>query len=424
MSSKEEKLVFTGSGIVNGSGSSVAEIWKQVSQGASSVRPYEQWDGETWPVKVASEISLLPRDLVPERKLHKSIAQTDMFGIYASEQAISGSGFLDQREGLEEDALNRFNDRSGLIVGSGAGSYCSNYDYFTLMEEADASLPKFGEELSNMVTPMWLLKNLPNNVLCHVGIRAQLKGTNACITNHCSSGIMAVSESASAIWNGEADRIVAAGHDDPFEPEMVLHFYKLGLMSGKTPRPFDQDRDGTVFGQGAAAVVLEKGSEAEARCANILGEFLGFGCCSEATGILDLDPDGDGVTRAIEQALSDAGLAPSDVGMICAHGNGTTASDRTEAMGIRAVFGDAIPPVTSFKWAYGHMVGASGIADLVLTLEALKQRTVPGIASLAKLDPELTDFPVQKDNSEPIGDVALVICRGFGGMNVVLAVRV
>jgi 3-oxoacyl-(acyl-carrier-protein) synthase len=150
---------------------------------------------------------------------------------------------------------------------------------------------------------------------------------------------------------------------------------------------------------------------------------LGFGCCSEATGILDLDPDGDGVSRAIEQALTDAGLAPSDVGMICAHGNGTSASDRTEALGIQAVFGDAVPPVTSFKWAYGHMIGASGIADLVLTLEALKQRCVPGIPTLTEVDPELTDFPVQQGNSEPLSDVALVICRGFGGMNVVLAVR-
>ena len=423
MSRKEGKLVFTGSGIVNGSGSSVAEIWEQVSKGESSVRPYEQWDGANWPVKVASEITLRPRDLVPERKLHKSISQTDMFGIYASEQAISNSGFLDQREGLEEEALNQFNDRSGLIVGSGAGSYCSNYDYFPLMEEVNTELPQFGKELSNMVTPMWLLKNLPNNVLCHVGIRSQLKGTNACITNQCSSGIMAVAESAAAIWNGEADRIVAAGHDDPFEPEMVLQFHKLGLMSGEAPRPFDVNRDGTVFGQGAAAVVIEKEAEANSRGATVLGEFLGFGCCSEATGILDLDPEGDGVTRAIEQALADADLTPSDVGMICAHGNGTPASDRTEAFGIREVFGDAIPPVTSFKWAYGHMIGASGIADLVLSLECLRQGTVPGIATLSEVEPGIADFPVQEASTEPTSDVALVICRGFGGMNVVLAIR-
>lgn len=423
MRDPSEKIVFTGSGIVNGAGSAVAEIWERISAGDSAVRPYEQWDGANWPVRVASEVALRPRDLVPERKLHKSISLTDMFGIYAAEHAIESSGVLGPREAMGETERELFNDRSGLIVGSGAGSYCSNYDYFPLMEEVNAELPAFGRELGNMVTPMWLLKNLPNNVLCHVGIRAQLKGTNACITNQCSSGIMAVAESASAIWNGEADRIVAAGHDDPFEPEMVLQFHKLGLMSGEAPRPFDRHRDGTVFGQGAAALVMEKGGEAAERGAGVLGEFLGFGCCCEATGILDLDPEGDGVTRAIEQALADAGLVPSDVGMICAHGNGTPASDRTEALGIRAVFGDAIPPVTSFKWAYGHMIGASGIADLVLTLEALKRRCVPGIATLGEVDPELADIPVQRTHGEPLSDVALVICRGFGGMNVVLAVR-
>lgn len=423
MKNPPEALVFTGRGIVNGSGAGVEEIWDGIESGSTSVRPYKQWDGSNWPVQVASEVSLNKRALVPDRKLHKSISRTDMFGIYAADQAIDSSGVLSPRDELDESARDQFNDRSGLIVGSGAGSYCSNYDYLPLMDEVNAELPAFGRELSTMVTPMWLLQNLPNNVLCHVGIRSQLKGTNACITNQCSSGIMAVAESAAAIWNGEADRIVAAGHDDPFEPEMVLQFHKLGLMSTEAPRPFDKDRDGTIFGQGGAAVVLEKEGEAKNRGAQTLGSFLGFGCCSEATGILDVDPEGDGVSRAIREALSDADCDPSDVGMICAHGNGTPASDRTEALGIRAVFGDSIPPVTSFKWAYGHMIGASGIADLVMTLEAMRRGVVPGIPTLSRVDDEFPDFPVGREHAEPSGEVALVICRGFGGMNVVLAVR-
>jgi 3-oxoacyl-[acyl-carrier-protein] synthase-1 len=327
------------------------------------------------------------------------------------------------RDALEEAEQEPFNDRTGLIVGAGGGNYSSNYDYLPLITEAEGSLQKFGAELSNMVTPMWLLKNLPNNVLCHVGIRGQLKGTNACITNQCSSGIMAVAESASSIWNGEADRIVAVGHDSPLEPEMVLYYHKLGLMSSKAPKPFDEHRSGTIFGEGAASVVLEKKSDADARGAKVLGEFLGFGCCTEATGILDLDPDGDGVRRAIEQALEDAELAPSDVGLICAHGNGTRASDLTESVGIRHVFGDAIPPVTGFKWAYGHLIAASGIADIVMTLEALLRKSAPGIPTCEKVDREIGNFPVSTTSVNPDSDVALVICRGFGGMNVVVALR-
>ncbi|MEM1442263.1 MAG: beta-ketoacyl-[acyl-carrier-protein] synthase family protein [Verrucomicrobiota bacterium] len=424
MKNPSEKIVFTGSGIVCGAGAQVDDIWSVLESGETSISPYSQWEGENWPVQVAAEVKENNRTLVPDRKLHKTISRTDMFGIYAAEQAIANSGVLEHRDGLEESAQPSFNDRTGLIVGSGGGCYTSNYDYLPLITEAKGELPDFGKELSNQVTPMWLLKNLPNNVLCHVGIRGQLKGTNACITNQCASGIMAVAESASAIWNGEADRIVAAGHDAPFEPEMVFYYHKLGLMSSQAPKPFDKNRSGTVFGEGAASVVLEKEEDAKARGANVLGEFLGFGCCSEATGILDLSPDGDGVTRAIEQALADAGLSPSDVGMICAHGNGTPASDLTEAIGIREVFGDAIPPVTGFKWAYGHLIGASGIADLVMTLEALKRGKLPGIATLENVDEAIGEFPVSSAAKEPKSSVALVICRGFGGMNVVVAIRV
>lgn len=423
MTGASEKIVFTGTGIVNGAGATVDEIWEKLERGETAVGPFEQWDAANWPVKVAAEVKTDKRTLVPERKLHKTIGRTDMVGIYASERAIESSGLLELRESLSPEEEESFNDRTGIIVGAGGGAYWSNYDFLPLIEESGGELQEFGKELGNLVTPMWLLKNLPNNVLCHVGIRAQFKGTNACITNQCASGIMAVAEAASAIWNGEGDRILATGHDTPFEPEMVYYYHKLGLMSAAAPKPFDAHRSGTVFGEGAGALILEKGSDAEARGATIHGEFLGFGCCSEATGILDLDPDGDGVKRAIEQALADAGLSPSDVGMICAHGNGTNASDLTESLGIKAVFGEDVPPVTGFKWAYGHLIAASGIVDVVMTLECLKRGVVPGIPTLEKIDSEIAPFPVSKEAAKPRSDVALVICRGFGGMNVVLAVR-
>jgi 3-oxoacyl-[acyl-carrier-protein] synthase-1 len=295
------------------------------------------------------------------------------------------------------------------------------------MTEAEAApegaLHHFGKELGNQVTPMWLLKNLPNNVLCHVGIRGQYKGTNACITNQCSSGILAVAEAACAIANGEADRIAAVGHDSPFEPEMVYYYHKLGLMSAAAPRPFDVSRDGTVFGEGASALVLERANEANARGATILGEFLGFGCCNEATGIIDLADDGNGVSRAIEAALADAAISKDEVGLICAHGNGNQASDRTEAIGITRVFGDMVPPVTALKWCYGHLIAASGITDIVMTLEVLKRGLIPGIATLTSVDPTVGAFPVSRENRTISGKIALVICRGFGGMNVVVAVR-
>lgn len=423
----QDPIVFTGSGIVCGAGGTVAEVWERLERGESAVRTFTQFDPAKWPVQVASEVQLSARDLVSDRKLHKTISRTDMFGIYAAEQALAVSGLPAHRDALPEEEQAQWNDRTGLVVGSGGGKYESNYDYLPLMAESgrapEGSLPHFGRELGNQVTPMWLLRNLPNNVLCHVGIRGQYKGTNACITNQCVSGILAVVEAACAIRNGEADRIAAAGHDSPFEPEMVYYYHKLGLMSGAAPRPFDAERDGTVFGEGAAALVLERRSEAEARGAEILGEFLGFGCCSEATGIVDLADDGNGVSRAIEEALSSAGIAKDEVGFVCAHGNGNQASDRTEAMGIRRVFGEKMPPVTAFKWAYGHLIAASGIVDLVMSLESLRRGVVPGIATLAETDPVLGDFPVSSASVAPRSDIGLVVCRGFGGMNVAMLVR-
>jgi len=144
---------------------------------------------------------------------------------------------------------------------------------------------------------------------------------------------------------------------------------------------------------------------------------------TEATGILDVRSDGDGVTRAFELALDDAGLSPDDVGMIVAHGNGTRASDLSEARGIRRLFRDSPPPVTGFKWAYGHLIAASGIVDVVMALTALRHGVVPGIPVLEELDPELAPFPVLPVAQVPKSDIAAIICRGFGGMNVVILVR-
>ena len=363
------------------------------------------------------------RALVEDRKLHKMISRTDLFGLFAAHQAVQQSGLLAYRDTLDDAATAQFNDRSGVFAGSGGGNYRSNYDFFPAMTAAAGDLQKFGDEFSATVNPMWLLRNLPNNVLCHVGIRHGFKGTNACITNQCVGGVLAVAEAAAALRDGEADRATVAGHDTPIEPETVCNYHQLGLLSRDAVRPFDRDRSGTVFGEGAAAVVLETVGGARARGATILGEFLGSGCVTEATGIVDIRPDGDGVSRAIELALADAGISAADVGLIVAHGNGTPASDASEAAAIQRVFGNNPPPVTGFKWAVGHLIAASGALDLVLALRALRERIVPGIATLNAVDPEFGALPVSAKPQTPRSDIALVICRGFGGMNVALLVR-
>lgn len=418
------RIAITGSGAVCGAGLSVETIWDAVIHGRSAVKETRSWDAGRWPARMAAEVTGVDnRTLVEDRKLHKTISRTDLFGLYAAGAAIQQSGLAAHRDTLAAEAIPQFNDRSGVFAGSGGGNYRSNYDYFPLLTAANGDMQKFGRELGDTVNPMWLLRILPNNVLCHVGIRHGFKGTNACVTNQCVGGAVAVAEASAAIRANEADRAVAVGHDTPFEPETLFHYHRLGLMSPETVRPFDRERSGTVFGEGAAAVTLERWEDAKARQATILGEFLGAGCTTEATGVVEVRSDGDGLSRAIEIALAEAGVAAEGVGMVVAHGNGTVTSDASEARALRRVFGDSVPPVTGFKWSFGHLIAASGVLDLVLALTALKEGVVPGIATLNAVDPEIAPFPVSRSTQSPSSDVALVLCRGFGGMNVALLVR-
>jgi 3-oxoacyl-[acyl-carrier-protein] synthase-1 len=416
-------IAITGAGAVCGAGLGVDAIWDAVVQGRSAIKEIGSWDATQWPARLAAEVTGVDnRALVEDRKLHKLVTRTDLFGLYAAGAAIQRSGIAAHRETLAADAVAQFNDRSGVFAGSGGGNYRSNYEYFPLLTVSGGDFEKFGRELGGNVNPMWLLKILPNNVVCHVGIRHNFKGTNACITNQCVGGAMAVAEAAAAIRAGEADRAVAVGHDTPLEPETVLHYERLSLMSPHALRPFDWDRSGTVFGEGAAAVILETMADANARRTSILGEFLGSGCATEAGGILDVRPDGDGLSRAIQVALADAGISPDAVGMIVAHGNGTRASDASEVQALRRVFGNNLPPVTGFKWAYGHLIAASGTLDLLMALSALRLGIVPGLPTLNSLDREFGAFPVSRAPQKPRSNIALVLCRGFGAMNVALLV--
>lgn len=418
------RIAITGIGAVCGSGLSPDSIWEAVESGRSAIRPLTLWGTDHCPVRQAAEVvGVRAQTLVEDRKLHKFLSRMDLFGLHAAQTAIRQSRLLPFREKLDANSAALFNDRTGVFVGSGGGTYCSNYDFFPLMTAANKDLRVFGRELSSTVNPMWLLTHLPNNVLCYIGIQHGFKGTNACVTNQCVSGVLALAEGAAAVRAGEADRAVVAGHDAPIEPETILHYHRLGLLSPDGLRPFDAERSGTVLGEGAAALVLETVTAARARQATILGEFLGAGSVTEGSGILEVRPDGNGVKRAIELALADASITPGEISLIVAHGNGTRASDASEAAGIHSVFGGRMPPVTAFKWATGHLLAGSGLLDVVVTLMALEKRTIPGIPSLRSLDPELAYLSVSSAPRPLSGEIGLMICRGFGGMNTAVVVR-
>ena len=418
------RILITGTGAVCGAGMNPETILDAVSAGRSALAPITLWDTAGWPCRVAAEIpDFNPRALVEDRKLHKLIRRTDLVGIYAAGSALAAAGIVAHRDSLAPDAAAAFNDRSGVFVGSGGGNYQNQYDFFPLMTEAHGELDAFGRELTNAVNPMWLLRTLPNNVLGHIGIRYMLKGPNTCITNHSCAGAQTVIEAAAALRAGEADRAVAVGHDTPIEPEMVLYYYRLGLLAASELLPFDARRTGSLFGEGAGAMMLETEASATHRKAPVIGEYLGGGYACEAQGLIAIRDDGDGVVRAVRQALDEAGIRAADVGMIVAHGNGTPQSDASEAAAIRAVFGGSPPPVTGFKWSFGHLIAAAGIVETTLALVALKRGSVPGIAVWTTPDPDCAGVPVSASAQAPTSDIALVICRGFASTNAALVVR-
>ena len=418
------RVVVTGSGAICAAGKSPEEIWEAVRTGRSAIRPIQQWDTSGWPTSLAAEIpGLDPRALVEDRKIHKLLQRTDLLGLYVAGRALDDAGLVAYREALESADAAAVNDRTGVYVGSGSGGYQNEHEFFPLLTTANGDLGTFGRELVASVNPMWLLRSMPSNVLCHIGIRYGLKGPNACVTNHSVSGSLAVVEAAAALRAGEADRALAVGHDAPIEPQMVLVYHQLGLLSADGLWPFDARRSGSLLGEGAAALVLETEAAATARGARVLGEFLGSGCATDAEGLLAIRPDGDGLAGAIVMALDDAGIGPGDVGMIVAHGSGTRQSDASEAAAIHRVFGATAPPVTAFKWAFGHPLAASGTLDAVLALIALRRGVVPGVATLRQLDPDLGNLPVSAGPQAPRSDVVLVLNRGFGGSNTALLLR-
>jgi 3-oxoacyl-[acyl-carrier-protein] synthase-1 len=417
-------VLITGAGAVCGAGRDPDTIFSSLIEGRSAIAPIEGWDTAGWPVRNAAEIrDFNARALVDDRKLHKFIRRTDRLGIYAGDRAAEAAGYAAYRDALPEDDAAQFADRTGIYVGSGGGAFENQYDYFPLMQAANGDLQTFGRDLDEMVNPKWLLRTLPNNVLCHVGIRNRLKGANACITNHSVGGTLAVIEATEALRNGEADRALAIGHETPIEPQNVLYYHACGLLARDALRPFDASRSGSLFGEGAGAFALETQTAAAERNAPVLGEVLGGGYVSEGSGLFTIRDDGDGMVRAIELALADARIAKDDVGMIVAHGNGTPQSDASEAAALWRVFGARCPPVTAFKWALGHLIAAAGIVEAAIALAALRRHTVPGIATLEHAAPECKDLPLSRSAQASRSPVALVLCRGFAGTDAALLLR-
>ncbi len=418
----DRRVVVTGFGCLTAAGMDAESTWSAVTSGRSAIGRMADPATEDWLYPLAAEIARYdPRQLVPDRKLLKVITRPDVLGLNAVSQALEHSALLTHRDTVSDAAT--FNDRTGVFVGAPASEYLQRYDFLPSLSVGDDDIARFASDAMDRVHPLWLLRTLPNNVLAYTGIHYGFKGANHNFTGHGVGGSQAIAEAHYHLREGSIARAVVVAFDCPAEPEAVTYYGSSGLLSRTGLRPFDTAHDGTVLGEGAGALILETLEGARARGAVVHGEILGSGISSDALGVLGIREDGDGLTSAIRSALGDAEIDAEAIGMVTTHGNGTPASDASEAKALGGVFGTDTAPATGFKWSLGHTIAASGVIESILSLLSLRDGVVPGIPTLQDKAYDCRAADVSRGARSPRGRAAVVVTRGFAGLNscVVLA---
>jgi 3-oxoacyl-[acyl-carrier-protein] synthase II len=296
-------------------------------------------------------------------------------------------------------------------------------DYLRFSQEPD---PRVAYE---SVDPLGLIRNAPNLVACLLSMVHDARGPNLTVSTACTSSAQSIGEAMRRVRRGEADVMLAGGTDSLVEAFMLAGFSLLGALSrrnddhARASRPFDRDRDGFVLGEGAGFLVLEAEEHALARGATPLAELAGFGTSLNAYRITDSPPNGAGAVESMEDALRDARLRPDEVGYINAHGTSTQMNDASESSGIRRVFGDSAPPVSSTKSVMGHLVAACGAVEALACIAAVRRGLLPPTAHYQTPDPEIGIDPVPNEARPAKISVALSNSFGFGGSNGTLVIR-
>lgn len=397
------RVAITGIGIVSCFGLGRDAAREAVVNGRSGVRRIEGIDASNLNCRIAAEVTpgIVPRDPKADRFTRLALA--------AADEAIAQSNLAGSVDP----------ERIGTIIATGLGG----------TETLDAGYDRLYAKGNHRLPPTIIPNSMYNAATSAVSARHKLLGPAYAIVSACASATHAIGHAASWVRDGLADAVVVGGSDAPLSIGVIRAWEALRILSidnehpERACRPFSADRAGIVLAEGAAVFVLESFDRATARYAQILGEIAGFGLSSDAGHITD--PSAEGAGRAMRGALSDAGVSPSEVDYINAHGTGTKANDSTETAAIRLVFGthaDALP-VSSTKSMHGHAMGASGAIELAVSLLALNDGVIPPTINFTGDDPacDLDYVP----NIARRADVGFFLSNsfGFGGMNAVLAVR-
>ncbi|OYV54416.1 MAG: 3-oxoacyl-ACP synthase [Legionella sp. 21-45-4] len=412
-------------GALYASGLTVDAMWDALLSGQSSLGELSAADLSSWEYRFGGELTQYqPAVHLPDKKLMKVISRHDAMGIHAVVQAVSDSGLIDYQATLSAREAEVFNQDTAVYVGSPGNKYYQQYDFLSLLAASGDDMSVFAERLFSEVHPMWLLRILPNNVLAYTGITYGFKGENHNIVNHVAGGLQAILEAVHAIQSGAAQRAVVVAYDTGIEPQALFYYQQLGVLSAKHLSPFDIKHDGTLLAEGAAALVLESEASARARGRFPYAEVLGVLTKSEGQGLFSVDESGQPLAHLLQQTLTTHQIEPEKLGFIVAHGNGNPKSDISEARALDILLEGQAIPVTAFKWAMGHTLCAAGVIDTVLATRALQAKRVPGVASLKALSPACAHLNLSNQSKAlDLGEHALIISRGFAGINASLLLK-
>jgi len=405
------RVVITGVGVIHNLGFDIDTFWNNIKAGKNGISLITRFDTSRHEIKVASEINGFdPTDYMDK----KEAKRTDLFTQYAlvaAKQAISSSGLKPE----EEDPF-----RMGVIIGSGIGGI------ETLEAQHNILLTKGPKRIS----PFFITNMIANMASARIAIEYRMMGYNECVVTACATSNNAVGDAYKIIKYGEADVMVTGGTEAALT-ELALSGFASNKAMSTNPdpstacRPFDAERDGFVMGEGAGVLVLEEYEHAIKRNANIIAEIVGYGCTCDAYHITAPDPEGTGGIRCMQIALRDAGIKPEEVDYINAHGTSTPLNDANETFVIKKVFGDHAKKlaVSSTKSMTGHLLGAAGAVETIITALALNDGFLPPTINYKTPDPECDLDYVPNVGRKADLRYAVSNALGFGGHNAVLVLK-
>ncbi|HEV2251010.1 MAG TPA: beta-ketoacyl-ACP synthase II [Candidatus Limnocylindria bacterium] len=409
MNPQERRVVITGLGMITPLGSTVEKSWAGLTAGKSGIGPITRFDASDLETQIAGEVHDFDPLTYMERKEAK---RADRFAQFAV--ATAGQAIADAKLEITKDLAPRV----GVTFGSGIGGVETLVDNI-LVHEKDP------RRVSPFMIPMMIMDMAAGEIAMKYGP----KGPNLATVSACASSAHAIGEATDTIRRGQADVMLAGGSEAGLIKVAIGSFNAMHALSRrngapeKASRPFDKERDGFVFSEAAACLILEEEEFAKARGAHILGEVIGYGATADAYHITAPPEGAEGAVRAMRMAMEDGGITPDRIGYVNAHGTSTQANDGAETAALKTVFGPNVPPVSSTKSMTGHTLGAAGAIEAVICILAMRDGLLPPTINQDVPDPECDLDYVPNTARAAQVEYSLSNSMGFGGHNVALILR-